>query len=468
MKFLFKPIDPSSLVLFRVVFGLLGFGDVLGIWIYYHLMVDAFHPDRFQFRYIGFEWLPTFYDPWMSILILSIALAGLLVALGWWYKWASWYFAFGFTYLFLLEKSAYLNHAYLFAWIAFLMPFFPLDRTFSLRVRRYPELRVDQVPYWPLFLLRFLMGLVYFYGGIAKVNPDWLRAVPLNLWMSARGDMAVIGPILAQDWVPWLMAYGGLFLDLMAPFLLLSRYTRPWIFLFILGFHFSNSLIFNIGIFPTLSITLSALFFRPDFPKQIIQWFNKRWSWFNRQLVSRGDELDRETLSKPLWHWQPQWKSVITMGILVLMLIHLVLPLRHLLFPGQVTWTEEGHRYAWRMMLRTKWGVGTFVLKEPNTDWKERVELEEHLWDRQLRKLHTHPDMVWQFAQYLRRLHQDEHPGVQVFAEIRVKLNDYPLQWYIDHEVDLGQVSWSFWKPSPWIKPAEFDRSWSRLLPDKD
>ena len=36
------------------------------------------------------------------------------------------------------------------------------------------------------------------------------------------------------------------------------------------------------------------------------------------------------------------------------LLIQLLLPFQHLLFPGNPEWTEEGHRGAWRMKLRDK------------------------------------------------------------------------------------------------------------------
>ena len=39
-------------------------------------------------------------------------------------------------------------------------------------------------------------------------------------------------------------------------------------------------------------------------------------------------------------------------GLVVLFLgIQFLLPLRHLLYPGNVNWTEEGFRFAWRVML---------------------------------------------------------------------------------------------------------------------
>jgi hypothetical protein len=401
----------------------------------------------------------------MSILMLSIAFAGLMGALGWKYKAASWYFAFGFTYIFLLEKATYLNHSYLFCWIAFLMPFIPADRSFSIRVRGNPDDQLTHIPFWPLFLMRFLMGVVYFYGGIAKINPDWMRAVPLKEWMSIRAEKAFIGPIIEQDWVPWLMAYGGLFLDLFAAFLLINKRTRPWIFGFILGFHFVNSLIFNIGIFPTLSITLSALFFPPDFPGRVWNWARRKWRPFLKRTLAY---IPKDGLRKSMNIWQAltRYRPIILYSIALLMLIHLLLPFRHHLYPGHVAFTEEGHRYSWRMMLRQKSGSGYFEILDPHSGKKDRIYPYDHINRRQKRKMFTHPDMIWQFAQYIKSEYRDSIPDLEIYARIKVRLNDHSTQVYIDPGVDLGSVQWSLVKRSPWICEQEEPMNWDQTIED--
>lgn len=47
----------------------------------------------------------------------------------------------------------------------------------------------------------------------------------------------------------------------------------------------------------------------------------------------------------------------VTVALLaVFVAIQIGMPLRHHLDPGDVAWTEEGHRYSWRMKLRSKSG----------------------------------------------------------------------------------------------------------------
>jgi len=453
MQRLFQPVDIASLILLRVVFGILGFADVFGTWIYYHITKEAFHPEGFQFKYYGFEWVQPLPEPLMSILLLSICACAILVMLGKWYRISATLFAFGFAYTYFLEKAHYLNHGYLFCWIAFLMVFLPADRQLSLDARQRPALKSDTIPYWCLFIPQFLMGVVYFYGGIAKLNADWLNAIPLKQWIGYRSEAPVIGPLLEQEWMAYFMAYGGLLLDLFVVFFLVIRRTRPWAFAAVLFFHFMNLLVFSIGIFPFLSVTLTALYFSPNFPRRFVAWLGGRWAWFGQQRVAWKHRMQASTAQIPLWQSAPANRPYILTGLGALMVIHLLLPLRHHLYPGDVAWTEEGHRYSWRMMLRAKIGFGKFRVVNRQTQEETTVDPRDYLSKRQERKMYTHPDMILQFAHFLEAQYRAEGQEVAVYANIQCKLNYRDYHTYIDPETDLTQVEWSFWAPANWILP---------------
>ncbi|MCB0550310.1 MAG: HTTM domain-containing protein [Phaeodactylibacter sp.] len=451
-----QPVNIASLVFFRIAFGILGFADVLNTYIYYHWMVDAYDPEKFHFRYYGFEWVHPLPEPLLSIIFLTTCALAILVALGKWYRISSLLFAFGFTYTFLLEKAHYLNHGYLFCWVSFVMAFLPAHRQFSGDVLRRPGLKADTVPYWCLFLLQFLMGVAYFYGGIAKLNADWLQAIPLKQWLEQKSGNPLIGPLLGQEWVAYFMAYGGLLLDLTVVFFLFFRKTRPWAFAAVLFFHLMNHLTFNIGIFPFLSVALTALYFPPDFPMRIYERLEGRLSfllkirsWWEKRTAA-GQAAD-----VPLWQQSPRWRAPITLGILAIVLFHLLVPLRHHLFPGDVAWTEEGHRYSWRMMLRSKQGYGTFLVRDKHTGTEEEVDPVDWLEKKQLRNLYTHPDMILQFAHHLRDVYQAKGQDVAIFADIRVELNFREYHTYIDPTTDLAQEEWHFFRHSDWVLPEK-------------
>ncbi len=456
MNFLFRPVDIASLVFFRVVFGILGFADVMGVWTYYHLHKGYFDPEKFQFNYIGFEWVQPFPEPLMSLFFIVLMIAAVFIVLGKWYRVSAMVFAAGFTYTFLLEKAIYLNHGYLFCWLSWIMIFLPANRQWSWDVLKNPGIQSDRIERWSLWILPFLMGLVYFYGGIAKLNADWLDGNPLKIWLKASGDMPLIGWIWEQEATAYFMAWGGVLLDLSVAFLLIFRKTRTWALGFVLFFHLTNTLIFQIGIFPWLSICLSLLFYPPDFPrrtfsflKQKIKRLERVESWWEHKIGSESSGHDGDL--------PPAYPRRVVLGVLsVLVAFHLLMPLRHWYFKGDVAWTEEGHRYSWRMMLRTKRGYGYFEIKNPKTGEVTKIDPDEYLTDRQVDKLFTHPDMILQFAHHLHDLWGRRGvPAAEVYATIRVSLNGRRTQPFVDPEVDLAKQDWSFFKESSWLTYAE-------------
>ena len=455
MKPLYQPIDIASLVFFRFAFGILGLIDVLSTWIYYHFKKRAYEPENFQFTYYGFEWVEPLPEPFLSIFFILLTMAGAFVAIGYFYRASATFFAFGFLYTFLLEKAQYLNHGYLFCWIAFIMIFLPAHRNFSIDVLKKPSLKMESIPFWCLFVLPFLMGVVYFFGGIAKINVDWLNAMPLKMWLRSKSNLWLIGPILKQETTAYFMAYGGLLLDLFVAFFLLFKKTRLGALFFVLFFHLVNHLIFNIAIFPFLSVSLTLLFFSPDFPRKAFRWLKGKWKILAK-LEDWWERNSAETEKIPLWQNANYWRPFINIGLVLLIGTHLLLPLRHHLFKGDVAWTEEGHRYSWRMMLRSKQGYGHFIVEDKATGKREKVKPQKYLSSKQNRKMYTHPDMILQFAHHLQHIYEKEGKDIEIYANIKAKLNGRPYQTYINPEVDLTQQKWSFFKESTWILPAEY------------
>ncbi|MDV7392134.1 HTTM domain-containing protein, partial [Arthrospira platensis SPKY1] len=150
------------------------------------------------------------------------------------------------------------------------------------------------------------------------------------------------------------------------------------------------------------------------------------------------------------------FKPYIVAALLLIAGFHLLYPLRHHLFEGSVAWTEEGHRFSWRMMLRWKTGYGHFVVFNPADGSRQTVDPKDFLSKKQVRKLYGHPDMILQFAHFLRDRWCDLGiEEVQVYANIKTQLNGRPHQPYIDPETDLAATEWSHWKSSPRIIPLK-------------
>ena len=454
MKALFRQVDITSIVFIRIVFGGLAFGEIMGLFAYYHLTKDTFNPEKFNFRYHMLDWVRPLPEPFLSMVFIIGLVAGLGILLGKFYRTSCLVTFLVLLYAFSMEQSLYLNHGYLMIWLTFILAFFPMNRSFSLDVVKRPEIRLKTVPVYFQFILAFLMGVVYFYGGIAKMNPDWIRAQPLLMWMEYKKDLFVIGPIIKQDIVAWIMAWGGLLLDLSCAFLLMFRKTRKFGMTLAVGFHITNVLIFNIGAFPWLSICLSLMFFPSDLIPNFLKWLDKKWSFFGRlrqrhniRFADYGGPMDLDDRRVK------RMKFV----LIALVSVHLLIPLRHHLYTGNVNWTEEGHKFAWRMMLRNKNGKGEFIIKDADGEIIKRESGRSLLTRRQWHKMIGQPDMILQFAQHLGAKYESEgHSGVSVYADIELKLNDNEYQQFIDPDVDLMKQKWHAFKSEDWIMPFEY------------
>lgn len=428
------PLDPASLVLFRVIFGLLNLLSVLRFaskgWI-----EEIYIRPTFHFSYWGFEWI----RPWPGVGMYwhfgVLGLASLGIMLGCYYRLSVIIFFLAFTSLELMEKATYLNHYYFISLVSFLMIFMPLGRVGSVDVWRTPEWRLEQLPGWVVWTLRVQLGLVYFFAGLAKLKADWLlEAQPLRTWLLARSEFPVLGPLFTQSWVAYMMSWAGMFFDITVFFCLLRRQTRVLAYAAVFGFHLLTGLLFQIGMFPWIMMGLTLLFFDADWPRHI-PIFGR---WIQRWLPSSPErEAGWNSTSVPSVSGLSRW-GLLALGCYGV--VQVLLPLRHHLYPGPVTWTEEGMRFAWHVMLVEKSGTVTYLVEEASTGRSWQVNPREYLSDLQTKSMATQPDMILAFAHWLAELYRVRgHAEVRVYAHTRVALNGREGQPLIDPTVDLAR-----------------------------
>ncbi len=443
---LFAPVDGAFLVFFRVAFAAIMLWEV---WRYFTMdRIARYYIDApFHFKYYGFTWVEAWPGDGMYWHFHVLGACAVAMLIGCFYRLAALLFFLGFSYVFLLDQARYLNHFYLVSLVSFLMVLVPAHRAWSVDALWRPRLRSRTVPAWSLYLLRAQIGIVYFYGGLAKLGPDWLQGEPLRMWLAERSHYPVLGPYLTQEWVVLAFAYGGLLFDLLVVPLLLWRRTRWFAFLWALAFHGLNAWLFDIGIFPWFMLCATLVFFPPDFPRRV-------WSWIRRLGGPAAATLvaPAPAASPVSTGWTPG-RRLLVGGLGVYLLFQLVFPFRHLAYKGDVNWTEEGHRFSWRMKLRTKDGETTFLIKQPATGRFWEFDPEGDLDPKQVEEMATRPDMILQYAHFLADAMRRKGRGeVEVHARSMVSLNGRPPQLLIDPAVDLARVERSL-RPSAWILP---------------
>ena len=435
---LFAPVDILSLVYFRIAFGAIMLWEVYRYfdhgWIARYWITPTLH-----FAYYGFDWVRPWGGSGMYLHWVALGALAILIMLGLAYRISATLFFLGFTYAFLLEQARYLNHFYLICLISFLMIFIPAHRAASLDALWRPSIRSQTAPAWALWLLRAQIGIAYFYGGVAKLNADWLRGEPFRMWLARRTDFPLIGSLFTEEWMVSLFNYGGLLFDLLLVPFLLWRRTRLFAFGVAVLFHLMNARLFSIGIFPWFMIAATALFFPPDWPRRLLV----RW-W---PALTPGPPEP----PVPASLHQRQHAALVLFALYLI--VQCLVPLRHYLYPGNVSWTEDGHRFAWHMKLRDKDASALFVVTDPSGEEAWVVDPSDHLRSWQEDEMSSRPDMILQFAHYLAdEMRKVGHVQVEVRAIVEASLNGREPQLLIDPTVDLAREPRTL-KPASWIVP---------------
>lgn len=460
----FEPRDVASLVFFRMAFGAILLWEVvvyfLKGWIDHHYLLSRFH-----FTYLGFGWVRPWPGDWLIVHFVILGVAALFLTVGLWTRVSAALLFVGWSYVLLLDKAVYLNHFYLICLISFLLLFVPTHRAFSLDARRHPGSRSEVVPAVALWVLRTQIAIPYVFGAIAKLNGDWLQGQPLQMWMPRMTHVREVLPIFGEPWLALVFSYGGFLLDLLVVPLLLWRRTRMWAFGVAIAFHLFNALVFNIGIFPWFMICATTLFFDPDWPRRI----GRLLAGGSRTGPNHERELQPAALSnsslarrasvqdgsrRPL-------RRLVLVGVGVWFFFQLTLPFRHLLYPGDVDWTEEGSRFAWRMMLCDKTAALGLYAIDRQTRSVTPIDPREYLNAWQLDYLGRDPDLLVQFSQFMaEEFRQTQHRDVEIHAHAFCSLNGRRPQFLVDPEIDLASQSRSL-RHQPWIIPLQ------EPLPDK-
>jgi vitamin K-dependent gamma-carboxylase len=442
--FLFAPVDVASLAIFRICFGAIMFWEV---WRYFDgdRVTRYYVEPQLLFKYHGFSWVQPWPGDGMYWHFVVLGVLSLFVMVGLFYRLSSILLFPTFTYVFLLDQARYLNHFYLVSLICLLMIFLPAHRALSIDALIWRKRRSDVVPAWTLWLMRAQLGIVYLYASFAKMNGDWLNNQPVRMWLAGQEDRTLIfdaipvGKLFVQEWFVQFYTWGGLLFDLLIVPALLWRRTRALAFVACLGFHLMNAWVYRIGIFPWFMICATTLFFEPSWPRKVKLLFAP---------FREGDRPDvRPTAGSPL-----QQRIIVTL-IGVYLAAQLLIPFRHLLYPGTVHWTEEGHRWSWHMKLRSKDCRGAFFVEDPVSGATAVVKPERFLAEHQTGKVLARPDMILQFAHFLRDKWQASgFEQVEVRAKIRCSLNGRPYQVYVDPDVDLAAEQRTLGHV-PWIVP---------------
>jgi hypothetical protein len=424
-RLLFTKMDNAPLIIFRVFFGLLVslecYGAIVTGWVK-STLIDP----EFTFTFIGFEWLQPLPGVGMYLYFFVMGTLGILMAMGYKYRFSAFAFLVLWTGVYLMQKSSYNNHYYLLILIAGFMAFFPANRSFSIDARQHPKLHTNAMYAYVKWIVVAQLFLVYTYAAIAKMYGDWLDFGIIKILMQSKADYYVIGGLLQHPVLHQFLGISGILFDLFIVPALLWKPTRKYAFIASIFFHLFNSIVFQIGI---------VFFFEPETIRRLF--FKQKTPYVAAELAL------------------PSYKNGLLLVLGLYFLLQLLLPLRHHLIADDVLWTEEGHRMSWRMMLRSRAGTTDFYVVDQTSKQKTKVDLKAYLTPKQIRRINSYPDFIWQFAQRLKKEQSAAGKSVSVYVDAKVSINGKPLKRFIDPEVDMAKVPWDHFKHHPWILPSE-------------
>lgn len=419
--FLFKPLNPYRLALFRIVFGF--FATVESLYLYrVHFVEDYVVGPQILFNY---DFLPVspLSEGLMKALLFICLVASILILLGKFYKWAITAFFLIFSYFFLLDKAIYNNHLYLIALLAFLLIFIPADEVLSLKKKKSNT--ASKASNWHLLILQFQFFVVYFYGGIAKMNADWLVHHEPAKSMLTTLDVS-------SEAILYIVVYGGIVFDLLIGFLLLYRPTRILAAIGVLLFNTSNHFLFDdINIFPFFMMASLVVFV------DITEW--KRFAKWRVNLKGPNKQLQ---------------KAFVLPALLVYVLLQVLLPFRHLLTSSNPEWSGEGQRFSWRMKIQTREVVELeYAIFDVDKKTIYPVDLNRHIHSYQVGQMGYDPKMMLDFAHYLGEAARTKSglKRVMVKAKVKVGLNGRDAQYVFSPDIDLLKQDYKHFTRNQWI-----------------
>ena len=269
---------------------------------------------HWAFKYPGFGWVEL--PPWgVHAHYVALAILALMIAIGAWHRIVTALFTIGFLYTQLYDVTNYLNHNYLVVLIGAQLAMLPASCLWSIDARRDPSLRRTAIPAWHVWLLRFQIGVVYVFAGLAKAKADWLLdGQPLNLWLTARSDMPIFGGWFEEPNVALAMSWAGFLFDTTIVLWLSWARTRLPAYLALVVFHAATGYLLNIGMFPFIMTSSALIFFSPSWPR--------RW------LRAPAPVIESKPVTAP--------RRIVIYAIACHVAIQIALPLRHVGYPGSV------------------------------------------------------------------------------------------------------------------------------------
>lgn len=428
--------DGRILALFRIIFGLFMSYEMFR-YLQIDLVKNAFILPKVQLQYLDF--IKVMPEPIMNMLIVVLLICALLITFGVLFRPACIVLGTGYLYILLIDKSIYNNHIYLFVLLAFLLACTHADHFYSFRRAKKDKPLWPTLPRWEIFIIQLQFAIVYFYGGLAKINPEWLgRMEPIKTLVDNFPQDHALAFFYAHDFQIPLLTYGGLLFDLFIPFLLWYKRTRIIALIPLMLFHVSNAFVFDdIGIFPFVMIFSTLIFFEPS-----------ELPFLKKPAVVAGRKLKEQALV------MTQSKYAIYF-LIAFFIFQFLFPFRGFFLPNNPDWSSIAGKFSWRMKIQTRdIQRMAFTIQDGPDNPAMDVSLNTFANPMQIMSIAADPRATVSMAKALAeegRKQRMQNPIVK--AEVLISWNGREPVYFVDPQVDLTKVTYSAFSTNPWVMP---------------
>lgn len=397
---------------------------------------------------------------WMCMVYLAMLIGAFGMTVGAFYKVSCLLFLVPYWYLFLLDKTRWNNHSYLYGLLGFILFLTDANRCWSVDGRWNINYNHKHVPLWNYTLLRGQIFLVYFIAGLKKLDLDWVQGHSMP-YLSTHWVFNIFKFALTEDQIDkFIIHWGGFMFDLTIGFFLFFDKSRSLGLMFCLIFNLMNSQLFQIGMFPYMMIASISIFYPYDWPKSFLDKMPARVKKITlyRELPKHNNHciyvVNEKNAEKCVKNSNIRIRhKMVTGGICLFFLIQGFLPYSHWLTKGYNTWTQGLYGYSWDMMIHN-WKFVHTKITVINRQTNEYMYIDPEVWTDSWR-WPRHADMVKQFANCIQ--HRINHlyniSDIEMYIDVWMSLNGRFTQRIYDPTVDILRADWSPFREVSWVLP---------------
>ncbi|XP_035428723.2 vitamin K-dependent gamma-carboxylase [Spodoptera frugiperda] len=293
LDYMYAPKDSSSLAVTRILFGLAMLFDIPDERGGATMVKRWGDPNTCHFPLLPF--VTSVGMPYMALVYATLWIGALCIMLGYRFRIAAPVFTACYWYLFLIEKSFWNNHSYLFGLVAMLLSCTEANCYWSLDTYLNPTTKKSTVPYWNYFLLKYQFFILYFMAGMKKGTAEWLTGYSVQN-LSEHWVFDPFKYFLTVPQTDYLVVHWFVFMfDLTVAIWMMYSSTRHVAMVFCALFHLMNSRLFRIGMFPWVCLATMPLFYPFDWPKTLASYSNCIYRRAKQNICSKIKEFRKES-----------------------------------------------------------------------------------------------------------------------------------------------------------------------------